>query len=240
MAFQTSQLWVRMDNIIQADDNEMPEADRIQRLRAAIERYSSDLPDEITADVTGDAGRYYSITTALTSWKEGLSRIVSIEYPAQAISADETPQYLEPDDWDDDYWAGGVRYLFLPNHAPASTETMRIRYTAPYIESSSAYDIPEADVWAVCNLAAGLCCQAIAVKYSRTSDSTITGDSVDHGGRADRFASRARELIREYERHIGIRRGDSDGATVRAAGEFVDWDTAPGGNRRRWLTHRNR
>ena len=39
------------------------------------------------------------------------------------------------------------------------------------------------------------------------------------------FASRAKEFIKMYERHIGL--GEKE-APVQAAGAFVDWDTEPG------------
>lgn len=230
----------QVDYLISADDNELSSAARDEMVKAAIERYSTDRPDDVTADVTGDGGRYYVIPTILTSWSEGFSRIVSIEYPAAVIASDEVPVYLDPEDWDDNYKSGSTRYLFLPNHSPAATETMRIKYTAPYVLSANAYDTPPGDFFAICNLAAGLACQAIAAKYSRTTDSTISADSVDHLTRAQEFSRRSREFIAMYNEHIGLG-GDSDGAggKVLPAGEFVDWDTAPGRNRQ-WLTHRNR
>ena len=205
------------------------------------------------------------------------------------MASDETPQYLDPEDWDDDYWDGSTRFLWLPNHAPAATEAMRIRHTAPYdwtasasteavayvghgfsvddwlykeeltwIEATDARiathqvtavadndnyaralleaDPPVQDFFAVCHLAGGLCAQAIADKYSRTSDSTIAADSVDHLSRADQWSRRARELMALYADHMGI--GSDAGTVAPAAGDFVDWDTAPGWSPgRRYLHH---
>jgi hypothetical protein len=89
------------------------------------------------------------------------------------------------------------------------------------------------DFYAIAHLAAGLCCQAIATKYSRTSDSTIAADSVAHTSRATEFARRAQEFIAFYERHLGL---DTAGEDTRepAAGQFIDLDTAPG-----WPTGRD-
>lgn len=115
---------------------ELTDAEIMQQVRAAVNRYSLDFPDIQVDDVTGDGGKYYPIATSLTSWSEGFSRIASIEYPAATIASDETPQYLEGGAWRDDYWiaVAGIqtRYLFLPEHTPAATETMRITYTIPY------------------------------------------------------------------------------------------------------------
>jgi len=113
-------------------DTELTDEQCNRAVRAAVEQYSADFPDEEYDDVSGDAGQYYALSTSLDNWTEGFSRIVSIEYPAATVASDEAPVYLDPEDWRDDFWAADVRYLYLPNHAPAATETMRIRYTKPY------------------------------------------------------------------------------------------------------------
>jgi hypothetical protein len=185
----------------------------------------------VTVDVSGDGGNYYGIVAALTSWSEGFSQILAIEYPAPTVASDEAPVYLDPEDWDDDYWDGSTRYLYLPNHAPAAADAMRIRYTTPYTETAGSFDIPPQHFYAVCNLAASLCAQAIANKYSRSSDASIAADSVDHMTRASEWAARARELKRAYRDQLNIQ--DSGGQPF---GVFVDWDTAPSESRR-WLHH---
>ena len=225
-----------VDGIISASDNELSAVNRNSMVKAAVERYSHDLPDEITTDVTGDGGRYYGVAAKLTSWSEGFSQVISIEYPAATIANDESVTLLDPEDWDDDYWATAVRYLYLPNHAPAATEAMRVRYTAPYAWTAGVVDIPPAHFYAVSLLAAGLTAQSIAQKYSRTSDSTISVDSVDHLSRAQQWSERARELIKAYRDELNL--GDEGMATI-PAGEFVDWDTSPSGNRR-YLYHGDR
>jgi hypothetical protein len=223
----------QVDYLLSADDDELSAAARSSLVESAIEHYSHDLPDEVTTDVSGDAGKYYGVSVSLTSWSEGFSQIIAIEYPAPTVASDEAPTYLEPEDWDDDYWADGVRYLYLPNHAPAVADTMRIRYTAPYTATATAYTIPVAHFSAVCYLAAGLCAQAIANKYSRTNDSSIAADSVNHTTRATEWASRARAMIKLYHEQLNIQ-DDSGG---QPAGQFVDWNTEPAGGRRRWLYH---
>lgn len=237
MAFTKSTFRNQVEILIGPDDAnlELSDFNLDNVIEAALERYSRDAPDDSTDDVTGDGGRYYDIETSLSSWSEGFSQVVEIEYPAQAIADDEVPQYLDEDDWRDDYRQGGTRYLFLPNHAPAATETMRIKYTIPYTFVSNSTDVPAQDFYAVCNLAAGLACQAIATKYSRTSDSTIAADSVNHIPRAQEFARRARDYIGFYEEHLGL--GDEPDFQ-HAAGNFVDLDTSPSWpTGRRYLFH---
>ena len=233
MTFAIPAFEEQVNYLLSVDNGELDTAARKANIKSAIERYSRDTPDEVTADVTGDGGKYYPVAANLTSWSEGFSRILSIEYPAQAISADDTPQYIAAGDWDDDYWASSVRYLFLPNHAPAATETMRIRYLAPYTLTSNAYDIPPIDFNAVCHLATSLCCQAIATKYARTSDSTLSADSVDHAGRSERFRQQAREWMKLYEEHIGLIKsasgdGGADGGRDNPASDVIDFVAVTG------------
>ena len=284
MAISFTVFRAQVDGLLSADDDELSQLRRERLIKAALERYSRDKPDEVTDDITGDGGKYYAVASSLSAWSEGASRITAIEYPAPTVASDEAPTYLEPEDWDDDYWDGSTRYLWLPNHAPAATEAIRVRFTAPWAWTASsittAYnrtahgfsvddyvyravgdwpdwqeatdariathqvsavadvdnftvalleaDPPVQDFFAICNLAGCLCAQAIADKYSRTSDSTISVDSVDHLSRAQQWAQRSTELCRMYADHMGISGGDGAGTTEQATGDFVDWDTAPG------------
>lgn len=220
----------QVDYLIDADDDIISEDARDELIKAAVERYSHDAPDTHTDDVSGDGGKYYGVSASLASWAEGFSRVTEIEYPAATIASDETPVYLEPEDWRDDYWAEvtsvQTRYLYLPNHSPAATETMRITYTVPYTFSGAplVVDVPTQDFFAVCHLSAGLICQAIAAKFARSSDSTILADSVNHMTRSAEHARRAKEFMALYEKHLGL----GEAADIKATGEFVDWDTAPG------------
>lgn len=214
-------------NIVDSIDDQEGKNARQQAVKAALERYSNDKPEETIDDFTGDGGVYYDLTSTpvITGFVDGFSRVTRIEYPAQAVSADHTPTMLEPEDWDDAYWAGGVRYLRFPHHTPASTETVRVTFTTPYAFSSGSVTIPAQDYQAIVHLAAGLACEYYATRYSRSNDATISVDSVDHMTRAQQFSSRAREFFRLYEEHLGL--GEEAGPYT-AAGEFVDWDTMPG------------
>jgi hypothetical protein len=270
-AFQTT-----LDLLLAADNDLLSVAARLRNIKAAIERYSQDKPNSQVDDVTGDAGRYYAIATALTEWSEDFSRVVGIQYPAPTVASDETPVYLDPEDWQDDYWAGNVRYLYLPNHAPAATEKMRIQYTVPWLwtvstttvtvtqtahgfsvgsyiyHDGTSYvagdvvlathqvtvvgsanqftakelqpDTPGAAFYALCYLAAGICCQALAARFAKTSDSTILADATRSTSNSAEFANRAREFMKLYQQAIG----PSEEKAIEGAGGFVDWDTVPG------------
>lgn len=132
-----SEFLAQLDGLIGGDNSELAQVDRYRAVRGAVERYSHDRPDKRIDDVTGAATRYYELATALTDWSEGFSRVLDIEYPAHDVEDDAQPQYLDGDDWRDDYWAADKRYLYLPNHAPAATETMRVTYSVPWTWTAS-------------------------------------------------------------------------------------------------------
>ena len=222
----------QIDARLQADDNELSRNDRYLMLKQAIDRYSHDQPDEITADITGDGGRYYAISL-LTSWQDEYSEIRSIEYPAATIANDETAVYLDSDDYDADYYDGAARYIYFPNHSIGASEAFRVRYTAPYTETADTWNTPAGDFFAIADLAAALCCQAIATKYSRTNDTTINADAADHDGRAGRFADRYTELMASYEKHMGIGAEDDKPRPMAA---FITIDIPPAQSKK-YLSH---
>ncbi len=218
---------VQVDYQIDADDEMLSENAREELIKAALTEYSKDCPDIYSEDVTGDGGRYYAIS-ALTNWSEGFSNVTRIEYPAAAIASDETPTYLDPDDWVDDFWAevGGTltRHIYLKSAAPAATETMRVTYSMPYTFSSSpsAAGPAQQDFFAICNLAACLCCRALATKFASLGNTLLNVDSSAHTTKASEYASRAEEYCTMYKSHMGLLEG------IAPASEFVDLDTAPG------------
>lgn len=143
MGIALSVFKAQIDNIVYPaqtgiDTSIMLALSRDRATKAAVESYSIDRPTEVATDVTGDGGKYYPIVTSLTSWVEGFSRVVDVQYPAAVVADDDTPVYVDREEWVDNYFAGGLRYLYLTNAAPAATEKMRITYTAPYLWTASA------------------------------------------------------------------------------------------------------
>src|SRR3989304_4456693 len=117
MALTLDTFKAEVDNLLSADNNELAALARYRNIKAALERYSRDAPDDYVEDEAGDGGKYYKLTGAsavLVNWGEGVSRGVGIEDPGGAVDR------------------GGDPYLFLPNHSPAATETMRIKFGVPY------------------------------------------------------------------------------------------------------------
>lgn len=176
-------------------------------LAEALQRYSKDRPRLLVADIPGANVPDYSVPTG---WVDGLSTIVSIEYPAGLI-----PEViLDCDAWKLYQAPSGVMIRLLDS-SPQSTETVRVMFTTGYTEAT----VPELDSSAVVNLASSLCCRVLAQIYGQTTDPTIAADSVNYRSKGDEFSRRAKELEGLYCIHIGVKDGDTRPAasvTVRA------------------------
>jgi hypothetical protein len=229
MAYTIAQFRDKVDAWLQDDDDIMSRERRDEAIKSAVDKYGRDKPGETVTDVPGDGGRYYPLTgesAILSPWNVRSSTILSIEYPAADVSADETASnFLSREDWQDNYEAGGVTYLYLPNHAPAASETMRIKHAHPYQwdQSPEEADVPEIDFEAICQLATGYCCEALAIQFSKHSDSTIALDAVQHRSKADEYSRRAKEMIGFYEQHMGL----AEDVAVAPASAFAHWPTRP-------------
>ena len=299
MSISLSTFLTQLMNMVPEADTELNLPSRNQHIKQAMADYSRDRPDIITTDFSGDGGKYYGITASLTSWSDEFSRISAIQYPAPTIAGDETPVYLEPDDWDEDYYQGGTRYLWLPNHAPAASETVRVEYTAPYLWTSGsittsitktahghtlndfvqeddvltfinagstanllathqvttvtdvdnftvtelAVTAPEFDFFAIANRAACLVCQALAERFSRSTESTVNADRVRITTRAKEFSERAKEFCNLYNMHMGIMTDGASGVGGVKLGEghaeFIDLDPMPTTGHGRDFLHRS-
>jgi len=213
----------RIDSILSGIPvGEISEADRREALAAAVVEYSRDFPRLVVEDVTGDGGRYYELGSGanLTAWEVGFSTVLAIDYPAEGVSEDEAPNWLEREDWEI-YRVGETRYLYFPSHTPSSSETARVHYTVRYALSDGSYNTPDAHFEAIATLAGAIACQWMAIHYGQSSESTIAADVVDRRSKSDIYASRARELRTQYAALMGI------GGEVAPALAIEDLDMGP-------------
>ena len=225
-----AELLALVDIHLTSDDNEYPQASREQKIRDALREYSRDRPDVLVEDVTGDGTQFYRLDTSLDKWEIKFSQIRQVEYPAVDLSAGSgQPQFLEDDEFEvyrAEVSGSQVDYLRFDNLSPASTETIRITYTARYtFDGGDNTTVPDYAEDAIALLAACKCCTDIAIKYSRTNDATIAVDAINHLGRAAEFSARAAELCRRYQELVGV--GEFADAKTTAAFERADLDTSP-------------
>jgi len=161
------------------------------------------------------------VVASLPDWSYRDSNIKAADIPAPTISEDEVPQLLEDEDFEivlvDD-----TEYLYLPNHRPSSTDTIRLYYPGRYVfdGTPAAADIPLGHFEAVCALGAHYVCVWLAAKYAQNIDSGLSADIADRRNQSDVYASRATNFLNEYEALLGI----GEEATVAPAMKFGDMD----------------
>lgn len=167
-------------------------------------------PTTWTAYGTDSAG-IIEVITSLPGWRWGSASIVSVEYPAADLSADETPNLLEDEDYETFRSQAGIYLRFLEQQ-PSSSETVRLRYARPYqwLEATDPQiDIPDYHFEAVCNLAASLACGWLATRYGQKRESSISADSVERRTQADQYLTLAREFRKAYKALAGLDAGET-------------------------------
>jgi len=153
-----------------------------------------------------DSAGIVEVLAGIPGWRDESGAIVSVEYPAASISANEQPQMLEDEDYRLFRAADGI-WIYFPNHAPAATEKVRLTYSRPYSWLEAAdplIDTPEIHFEAICNLAAAMACEWLAVRYGQNRDSTISADSVERRTQADVYMSLAGKFRSAYKMLVGL------------------------------------
>lgn len=196
--------------------------DRI--ITAAINRYSKLKPAVKVADITGNGTNDYALPSG---WIDEFSRIICIEYPIGDVPA---TLLDSPDDYEI-YQSPTEKKIRLKNEVLTVSESFRVAFSIPRAVTT----IPDNDVDALSNLASSFCLNELANVYAQSSDSTIGADSVDHKSKSQEYASRAKQQMKLYKEHIGIKDDD----VTQAASAVIDLDVGyPGGSDR--LTHQRR
>ena len=186
------------------------EAEQIAAVSVAVKKHSGHRPRIIVEDEIGNAGFDYAITN-LANWSDGFSVIRQVEYPVDDTDAD--ADILQDDQWTI-YEKPAGKYLRFVQDKPATTESMRITYTAQHSCTDTECTIKAIDEDFVQFLAAAYFCDMLATYYAQTQDSTIQADSVDHKSKASEYAARARVYRKLYYDHLGIKEGETVAASV--------------------------
>jgi hypothetical protein len=191
-----------IDSLVKGD-HPLVSADKILAISAAMKKYSKDKPRKVVEDESGTGAFDYAISL-LADWADDFSTIREVEYPVD--DDDETPDVLDEEQWMI-YEKPAGKYLRFLDEKPATTETIRVTYTALHTCTVTACTVPSIDEDAVKSLCAAQFCEALAGYYSQDQDSTIDADSVDHTSKARDYASRAKQLRKIYNDHVGAKDG---------------------------------
>jgi hypothetical protein len=175
--------------------------DRTALISAAITRYSKDRPREIVTDIVGNATNILPLPTDLgATFEEKFSEIRSIEYPVGSVP----PTTLDYKSFQMYRQPSGLK-LMLIDSAPPATDTLRVTWTARH--KADGTTVPSEDFDAVCDLTAALGCEAIAAFYGKTSDSTISADSVNYRTKSQEWAALGKMYRSRYDSALGISTG---------------------------------
>lgn len=211
---------LEVDQRLKELQNILDSAEKQSAISVALVEYSKDNPSTRSADVTGDAGFDYELsTTNFPSYEDGFSFFTVIEYPYSSTASE--PNSIEDEDWII-YQAGTTKYLRFITAKPAATETIRAHYTIPRVfDAAGDTTLPLSDYLALCDLSAAKALRAIASKFIATGDSTLTADSVNYRNKSREALDLAKKLEEDYRSHMGLKEGDS----APAASLTKDWDT---------------
>ena len=168
--------------------------------------------------------------TTRYAW-EASSTTTDVNQDAHGFSADDYIRQDSAGDWEAATVLTGTHQVTAVADAD--------NFTAATLE----IDVPTNHFDALCSLIACHYCNAIATKYSRTNDSTINADAVDHPSRATRFVTMADRFCSAYRKMVGLGTSGAGGqdSAARPSGSFIDLDTQPRyPTGRRYLTHRRR
>lgn len=209
-----------------ADEQLLTDVETNALIEQAVRRYSVDRPRTVADDVTADG----SMTTALPgAWEEDFSVLLAIEYPI----AETPPSIVDPRDYSLYVEPSGETIRWRLNR-PANGDTVRLTFTVPRVLDDQAANttVPDADFYAVCDLATSIAADAIANKYARTHEPILNADVTDYRTKAQEWGAIARRFEQRYRDALRISK------VGRPASRFLNWDNRSG-TRHDFLFHRS-
>ncbi|MBR0346982.1 MAG: hypothetical protein IJI03_17170 [Rudaea sp.] len=184
-----------VDDLVRDKDQVIASPTRANAIDDAVRRYSVDAPRTIVVDVPGAGTTRVDLPT---TWVEGESELQSIEYPV-----DQFPPAMLDSDAAQLYQTPSGLKLQL-GFQPTIGEPLRLTHTAPHILDDTQDTIPPKFRRAVACLAASDLCGQLSAHYATEAETSISADAVDHIGKTERFRNRAKDLLAEYVRLVGV------------------------------------
>lgn len=204
-------------------------ADKTTALTQALQMYSRHRPLVSRTKAAGTGGYDYSVPTG---WVDGLSQVVSLEYPWGS----QIPEYVDANDFDIYHDGSNFKLRFLQD-SPGTTEYYLLTWTLPHSVSTTS-TVYSYDEQAVADLAASLCLRKLAARQAQSTDTTIDADAVNYGQQPQTYTQLADRLLRQYRDHMGLS-GDGSQSDAAPATVYLDADTNyPWGEER--IVHRRR
>lgn len=163
-----------------------------------VRYHSEQVPLFEVEDILADG----TFTLAMPAkWAPGFSRLVAVEYPLGS----RRPSYLDLRHitiYTDPLAGDSLRLL---ETTPAVGSIVRVTYTRPHEITETSTTLPDDDYWPVVCVSAAMAARALAARYARTWDPSLSADVVNYRIRTDDYLALARECELIWRRHVGMR-----------------------------------
>ena len=191
----------KIDFNLQDDAERLTPTDKELSINHAVRMYSRDRPLEKIHDDSNGDGSTYDFTLPY-DWDSKFSQIIGeIEYP---VSSDlQQPQYVDGNNWLI-YKTASSQVLRFLTFMPSSAYSFRYHYLITHVVTDDNCTICENDFDAVCALATGFLCQALAAKFAQTEQPTIEADVIDYQRKTDVYSDLAKAYFQQYDDHMGV------------------------------------
>lgn len=166
-------------------------------------------------DFTGNNSAYDF--TLPSSWVEGFSTVLSVEYP----SGKQSPIYIKTFEYRMYQSATGTIKFRLVNDTPSATDTVRVSYSAPWEIDSTSSTVLAQDVRAVVDLAASICAQELSAKAAQTQVRSLDADAINYLAKVDHWSSISKRLESSFKRHVGV----SEDSWIKATSKTTEIDS---------------
>lgn len=171
--------------------------EREDACRSAVQEYSARRPNPILQSYTGIGDDpFYDIPT---SWNEGFSVIVEIEYKIQ-----QTPKQTIADKYFSiDLMSDGKKLRFGSKY-PADGETFWVKYYGNHsFDSAGNSDMNDADLKGLSYLATSIMCQELSTYFASKADPNLSNvEMVEFTSRVDEYAKKAGSWLKKYNSEI--------------------------------------
>ncbi len=203
MGLDLATIQAQVDYLIPGKDtNQVSAAAQSALIEAVSYTFSKDFPQELVADTTCSEGQYDF--TLPTDWEEGVSSVLRVEYPADTGNTQEV-YWLEPSEYFLYKSASTTTKLRLKETSASAGDKLRIHYSASHVWSGTTTrtsTVSAQNLEQYSFLAAARIAEAFAAWYAKTTQSSISADSVDYQSITQKWKSIAKGFMEEYNKAV--------------------------------------
>ena len=171
-------------------------------IEAGLAAFDQRRPRTMTFETAGDdASRRFVLSTLIAGWKDGTMRLLTVARVHDANIHNEFVEEYDVGDWKVTKDTTGKDVLQIVSAVGAGL-TLRVTYSRPHAIDSEDIDltsVPDGDTELLTLLCAREVCRWISRSASDMADNSLGADQVDFGAIGERFADRAKELLRDAD-----------------------------------------